>query len=383
MFLLMFVLADRSFRNQNNAQGQEDIITHPLLSNSTGGTGTQSNSNNAARILIEDAYSRRPHGGGLSSWQDFEDIIGGSAVRMLEDLLTTTHSANQNGPLRVDVQSGSDGLLRTFEFDRAPHNHSHRDASSSNNNTNDQVQESLAILHDFQPMSSTERWNQEGRMMYGPNLSDKALKLVNELLNNLVPIAIEDDKKARAEEEKRRQEQRRKDEEERRKAEEEKWRLEKEARKAAEEAAEAAAAEASTSTENNNDEQQVTEQPAAEDTTNAETEAEAERTTVIIHGEPVDITGTGIDIEFLEALPDDLREEVLNQHMRNRPTVVETPEADSISDEFLEALPPDIREEVLHEERERRGRQNRQVPANTPASTTASNTHVISSKQRN
>ncbi|CAB4422478.1 unnamed protein product [Rhizophagus irregularis] len=43
----------------------------------------------------------------------------------------------------------------------------------------------------------------------------------------------------------------------------------------------------------------------------------------MVNGQPVDITDTGIDPTFLEALPDELREEVLNQHLpperRNRP----------------------------------------------------------------
>jgi E3 ubiquitin-protein ligase HUWE1 len=382
----------RNFRNQGNTQGQEDVITHPLLSNST---GAQPSGSSGSRNLMDEAFSRRNDGPGLSNWQDFEDIIGGSAVRMLENLLTNAPAAAQAGPLRVDIQSGPGGILRTFEFDRGIHSstsHGHR-SSAGTGTANDQVQESLAILHDFQPMSSGERWNQEARMMYGANLSDKALKLVNAILNILIPIAIEDDKKARAEEEKKRQEQRRKEEEERRKAEEEKWRLEKEARKAAAEAA-ANAAESSAASEEpastvpetaataeSQVQTEATDEASTEkkpdETTESEAvttepSAEAERTTVMINGEPVDISGTGIDVEFLEALPDDLREEVLNQHMRDRPTPVQPAEDDSISPEFLNALPPDIRQEVLHQEaieRERRERQSRQVPANTPAST--------------
>ncbi|GAN06879.1 conserved hypothetical protein [Mucor ambiguus] len=412
----------RSFRNQANTQGQEDIITHPLLSNNTGNQASNSGGN-SARSMIDEALSRRDLGGApnLRNWQDFEDIIGGSAVRMLEDILTHAPSATQAGPLRVDVTSGPGGVLRTFEFDRLPHlsglggHGAHLSspamggalgaASGSNAGaSNDQVQEGLAILHDFQPMTSGERWNQEGRMMYGPNLGDKALKLVNKLLNILTPIAIEDDKKTRAEEEKKRQEQRRKEEEERRKAEEEKWRLAKEARRAETEAAEAAAAaaaeaaahaptadaahaptanaESSTSaaTEATAVGEAATQPQAntpsdsnAETAAEPSTTAEVERTIVTIRGEPVDISDTGIDKEFLEALPDDLREEVLNQHLRERPAPPQPAEDDSISPEFLSALPPDIRQEVIHQEaieRERRERQNRQQ-APTSATATA------------
>ena len=40
--------------------------------------------------------------------------------------------------------------------------------------------------------------------------------------------------------------------------------------------------------------------------------------TVMIHGSAVDIMDTGIDPTFLEALPDDMREEVLNQHVQDQ-----------------------------------------------------------------
>lgn len=76
-----------------------------------------------------------------------------------------------------------------------------------------------------------------------------------------------------------------------------------------------------------------------------------ERVTIVIHGETVDITDTGIDPTFLEALPDDMREEVLNQHFREARTAVPAPAVPSqINSEFLDALPPDLRAEVLRQE---------------------------------
>jgi E3 ubiquitin-protein ligase HUWE1 len=77
-----------------------------------------------------------------------------------------------------------------------------------------------------------------------------------------------------------------------------------------------------------------------------------ERITVMIHGSPVDITDTGIDPTFLEALPDDMREEVVNQHIRDQQAArMERPPDSQISAEFLDALPPEIRAEILHQER--------------------------------
>ncbi|EIW71937.1 hypothetical protein TREMEDRAFT_70589 [Tremella mesenterica DSM 1558] len=80
------------------------------------------------------------------------------------------------------------------------------------------------------------------------------------------------------------------------------------------------------------------------------------RVTIDIHGQPVDITDAGIDLDFLLALPDDMRADVVEQHMRersraSRQVVPNQEEIESqISPEFLNALPPDIRAEVLMQE---------------------------------
>ncbi|GJJ06087.1 hypothetical protein Clacol_000276 [Clathrus columnatus] len=92
----------------------------------------------------------------------------------------------------------------------------------------------------------------------------------------------------------------------------------------------------------------------------------AQRVTVSVHGNSVDITDTGIDPTFLEALPDEMREEVLNQHFRERRTAMQQRPADSqISPEFLDALPPELRAEILQQERHERR-------VGEPAPTTAS-----------
>ncbi|EIE81892.1 hypothetical protein RO3G_06597 [Rhizopus delemar RA 99-880] len=337
----------RTMRTPGNANGQEDVITHPLLSNNPGSQATGGSS--ILRNSLNDSIPRRGHGAGFSNWQEFEDIIGGSTVRMLESILANAPSGSHGSHVRVDISNGPSGVFRSAEFERPPNPQASRSEGASGT-ANDDIQKGLALLHDFQPMTTGERWNQEARMMYGTNLGEKSLKVVNTMLNILVPVSIEEGK-------------------------EEKRRLEKEARQAVLEAI----AQPQESTEAIQEEEQEEEQPnndtqEAEASSNAmdtadtgveptETAAE-ERTTVVIHGEHIDISGTGIDVEFLEALPDDLREEVINQHMRNRPQPSLPAEDDSISPEFLDALPADIREEVLnHEaiERERRDRQNRQA----------------------
>ncbi|UTT88591.1 hypothetical protein NDA17_001733 [Ustilago hordei] len=97
---------------------------------------------------------------------------------------------------------------------------------------------------------------------------------------------------------------------------------------------------------------QPAEPPAGASSGQADAPA-AERATITINGEEIDITDTGIDPTFLEALPDDLREEVLNQHFRERRATEATsnlPQPTSIAPEFLDALPPELRAEVIHQE---------------------------------
>lgn len=106
------------------------------------------------------------------------------------------------------------------------------------------------------------------------------------------------------------------------------------------------------STEASSSSAQPADAPAA--TSSAPADAPAtERATITINGEEIDITDTGIDPTFLEALPDDLREEVLNQHFRERRAAEATsnlPQPTSIAPEFLDALPPELRAEVIQQE---------------------------------
>ncbi|KIM40119.1 hypothetical protein M413DRAFT_446273 [Hebeloma cylindrosporum] len=89
-----------------------------------------------------------------------------------------------------------------------------------------------------------------------------------------------------------------------------------------------------------------------------------ERVTVMIHGSAVDITDTGIDPTFLEALPDDMREEVLNQHVRDQQAArIERPPDSQISSEFLDALPPEIRAEIIQQEAMERARRRTEETA--------------------
>ncbi|KAI9201569.1 hypothetical protein LWI28_025432 [Acer negundo] len=74
--------------------------------------------------------------------------------------------------------------------------------------------------------------------------------------------------------------------------------------------------------------------------------------------------GSGsIDPAFLEALPDELRAEVLSaqQGQVSQPANAEPQNAGDIDPEFLAALPPDIREEVLAQQRAQRVNQSQEL----------------------
>jgi E3 ubiquitin-protein ligase HUWE1 len=63
---------------------------------------------------------------------------------------------------------------------------------------------------------------------------------------------------------------------------------------------------------------------------------------------------SGIDPEFLAALPEDLQEEVINQHLqeqRQRTSAAPSSTVNPDLTDFLDALPPDMREEVLMQQR--------------------------------
>ena len=71
-----------------------------------------------------------------------------------------------------------------------------------------------------------------------------------------------------------------------------------------------------------------------------------------IRGRQLDITGLDIDIEYLEALPEELREEVIMQQYATRREEArhEGTESNEIDPDFLNALPEEIREEIRQQE---------------------------------
>jgi len=248
----------------------------------------------------------------------------------------------------------------------------------------------------FVPAGTTSRWQEEARLLYGNSYVEKTQRLVNSLLRVLVPPAMEEEKVRK---EKAAEEARKLKEEREKKLEEEriaKERAEKEAQEKREQEDHEAAEAAQTATrapedgqahgdeagpeEPDNEEamegveqtqaespprrsSEATEVPTAEiGAAEAESSEPAARVRTTIRGRELDITGMDIDPEYLDALPEELREEVLMHQLAEQRSQAAAAgeEPTDISREFLEALPPDIREELLQQEAQDRRRRERE-----------------------
>ncbi|KAL2169321.1 hypothetical protein VTG60DRAFT_6255 [Thermothelomyces hinnuleus] len=235
----------------------------------------------------------------------------------------------------------------------------------------------------FFPESTAERWQGEAKMIFGFNHNEKTKLLATAILGMLTPAAIQREKEARA-----RQEEKRKREEERKKREEEE-RKEREAKEAEERAArerkeaeerereerERAEAEAARAAEEAVAVEEVSaEEPQAMEgvETHQETQEAApepararERVVTTIRGETVDVTELGIDPEYLAALPEEFREEVIAQTVSSRRSQAREQAANEgenteVFQEFLEALPAELRMEIVQQERQERRRRERE-----------------------
>ena len=258
----------------------------------------------------------------------------------------------------------------------------------------------MKMATDLPFIETSTRWQQAANMWFQNAAADRAAIFEHSIFKRLEPAAIEEEKlrKAKEEAEQKAAEAARKakEEEEQRIAREEEARARAEAEAREREEMEARARE----------EQRLAEEQAARERLAAEalieslnapgpdgivamdevepsesvpgpsTEAEAaqasneaeappaegsstERIYTTLRGGRVEITGLGVDPEFLEALPEDMREEVLYQHIRDRRAAAPPDQPSTLDRSFLEALPPDIRAELLEEEAAERRRQER------------------------
>jgi E3 ubiquitin-protein ligase HUWE1 len=276
----------------------------------------------------------------------------------------------------------------------------HSQVPGSESISQDETQHPYKMASEFVTMETSARWQQAASIWYQTLAPERAAIYEQSIFKLLEPAAIEDEKARKAKEEADRKAaeaaRKAKEEEERRIAQEEaeaRAKAEAEARakeeelqqRLAEEQAERErlAAEALIESSNapslvamdeieTNDptlltslqdelgqENDAATQPAVESTV-------SEPIYTMLRGTRVDITGLGVDPEFLDALPDDMREEVLFQHIRERRAAAPSDQPSTLDPSFLEALPPDIRAELLEEEAAERRRQERNTQRQQP-----------------
>ncbi|KAF9186277.1 hypothetical protein BGZ51_006019 [Haplosporangium sp. Z 767] len=383
-------------------QVSDDVITHPLLAQPSAAAPTNNSASNDGR---------RPRGGprsiGLTDWQSFEELLQGNAQQVLGTLLNGgAIRAGHGGSFRVEVNNDR-ATTTLIPIDRpgSHHHHHHHHhhhgmhgnavtatitigggSSGTGDASTGPKRDMFSIVHDFVPFSTSQRWSQECRMMYGATAQDKASRLQNHIINALIPVAKEE-ARLRLEREAKEMEQRRKADAERKKAAEEKRKAEEEAQRIKKEEEEkvriaetqaaaereavrlaevaasgatagvgAVSAEGGTSATGNG---------LTAEAVPAVTEPASSRRTVMIDGELVDITDSDIDAEFFEALPEEMRREVYNDYLQshrppasnaapsttaNRSSNINSGGSNSgsssINADFLNVLPQEMREEL-------------------------------------
>lgn len=391
----------RSHRPAGVSRSNDDN-TNPLLQRSVapetsrGTRGQRSTGLSDAAASLEDYWvhgmepGRRPRG----------MISADSPVSFLNSLIASVGRRGDfggmgfsavggpGGAVQISIGGGAVGSALTLPRDietllSGVRGHTHHEPSRVSRDGNPQQ----AMVS---PAVTCQRWQEESRLLFGNNHIEKAMRITEHLLRILVPPAFEK-KKREEEESKRRAEEER---QERDKLREERLALEKAERelkeqqeKAEREAREAAAAQAALEAEAAPPEGQESgitegegamegventqgEQPAenAEAPTAVEEPAAAgpseptERVRTTLRGRELDITGLGIDMAYLEALPEEIREEVLMSQLaiQRSEAAAAGEEPTDISREFLEALPPEIREELLQQEAQDRRRRERE-----------------------
>ncbi|KIW06428.1 hypothetical protein, variant [Verruconis gallopava] len=334
-----------------DAQRRNDDGTNPLLQRS-GAHGTPARATQGDIIGLP---------GGLGR---FEISANGNPASFLNSLITAMSAGtvlpgaihHRGGTLHVQINNAGLGPMpRDLEqlFMRTPPP-GRRSGDMSRSSRDDP---SSAIL--FNPALTMSRWVEESRILFGISAQDKALRVVNSILRLLVPPAIEEKKrkdKEEAERQKKREELERarkeKEEQERKEREEEEARKkEEEERKVAEAEAAARAAESSSQDGQMEGVEPTAPEPEASSAPNENTANQTARITTMIAGREIDITDLGIDPEYLAALPEELRQEVIMERtIAQRQSAQETGgEQQELDPEFLQALPPVMREEIMQQ----------------------------------
>ncbi|KAI1269591.1 hypothetical protein F5Y18DRAFT_104273 [Xylariaceae sp. FL1019] len=313
-------------------------------------------------------------------------LVGGpghdNTISVINDLMASLpmHIGRHGHAFQLSVAAGAGH--RSIGDIPLPFNLHSRDFRSDSRR--DTYQEPIQSTS-FNDQSTINRWIEEVKIIFGPQYQDTAAKLHAVLASYLVPPAMRREMTLQAEEQRAVEEKKKKREEEEKKIKEaeekaaqEKKEAEERERAAEEEAralAAAAAAETQMTTDVNHDLQShqpdVDAMEGIEQTENSLTAAQdgsaptsQARVFTTIRGEQVDVTELGIDPDYLEALPEEFREEVIAQTVSSRraeareaPGRTGEQQPDDLV-EFLNALPDDLRQEIIQQERQEQRRRD-------------------------
>lgn len=275
----------------NRLAPNDEALIHPLLQQrvevpaSSGGRGRS------------DIVGNRPNigrSGDLLDWQAFDDAVGGNALQILEQIFSRTRGRAAGSFRIVEVPGGNannvpGGLVAGVPLGSTDNVHTSIPAPVDVSELTSSKSK-IAALHGFKIVSTSDRWKQEARLVYGSLSTDKALRLTNAILNHLVPIAKkEDDERKKKEQE----ELKAKEEAAKKKAEEDLKKREEEeaAKKKLEEEEAAKKAELEQDVTMPDVGEQTTVEPPGPSAVPAEPVQETERIIVTVNGQPVDITG--------------------------------------------------------------------------------------------
>ncbi|KAH8899660.1 E3 ubiquitin protein ligase TOM1-like protein [Thozetella sp. PMI_491] len=379
------------FRHYVRSNGR----SNPTASNTDDGVNPLLRRHGAGRDSSRAPVSniqRMPFGGPLAALD--------GPLAFLQDMIQTIPLGSRHGgSLHFQITHQGRGEVREldipFGVGHHHHHHHHYIRESRSDARRDIYQEpSQAVAFVTEP--SVERWQDEAKMIFGFNHHEKANRLHSMILYKLAPAAMQREKevkeaKQRKEEEerKKREEAERKEREAREAAEkaarekkeaEDRERAEREAAEAEAAAAAAAAAAAqaqpadSPSSEDDQSETQAMEGIEASSVADdglGSSRAEVPRIITTIQGSEVDVTELGIDPEYLAALPEEFRAEVIAQTVSARRSEARE-QADTVQretgggentevfQEFLEALPDELRMEIIQQERQERRRRERE-----------------------
>ncbi|KAJ4483401.1 hypothetical protein J3R30DRAFT_3834848 [Lentinula aciculospora] len=387
-------------RARSGGSAPPEATTHPLLLHAASQAARTTSTpfrgaRNPQRIMA---------GGTSELLQTIEELVGGGAVQLFHHIMTRGRGGGGGAgggvpeTIRLDVPAGAImDLGRNYHPHRRPPVISASVRMERNTRTSPNSSSQVRTLD---PLLTLQRWAEEVKVLHGDFVTDRASKLVNHLINALLPNAISAAKQAGEEDAAREREAAAKAQREKEAKEQKEVEDKAQTPMAVEPPSDQPIQESSPKVEESSSDVHdiASDHPMEDATTNTDLSVDVDtemvdavtelrpdetvesndneasessnngpsgsgpastttRVTVMIHGNEVDITNTGIDPTFLEALPDEMREEVLNQHVRDqRAARVERPADSQISVEFLDALPPEIRAEIIQQEAMERAR---------------------------